>query len=96
MIRSGDMGHRIGILVFPGPERTQPGLNGTLGQEEAREEDIHVVAKAKLTPGSGQVVLNLWVTTPLEVVTCEESCLSDIHKDHMSDILPIKYLRHDP
>lgn len=54
-------------LVFPGPERKQPGLNGTLGQGEAREEDIHVLAKAKLTPGSGQVVLNLWVETPLAV-----------------------------
>lgn len=43
-IRSGDTRHRIGIPVFPGPERTQLGLDGTLGQEEVREEDIHMLA----------------------------------------------------
>lgn len=42
-IKSANRGHKVSIPVFPGPERRQPGLNVTLGQEYTREEDSHVL-----------------------------------------------------
>lgn len=41
-VGTGDIGS--GHWCSPGPERTQPGLRGTLVQEEARVKDIHVLA----------------------------------------------------